>query len=230
MSVVLACSMHIDSHLFAIRRWMWSLEIVGEVLGRESVVVHITILSTWGKCEAIWRKVNCVHWTEMTVDLGQLLGEYYARQTDFEATCTLIGQSHISCVLTTAHKNVELLPVLWIMKGAHSNCATRFARIAIFAHFFKCFRMKQFCATISGGSEKHSVVMRQRDLVDFGLVNLNVFKYSTGANIDNLKLATLCSNVESFVKRSPCHACELMLLSWHNLLVVFWSVFWYTCC
>ena len=48
----------------------------------------------------------------MTMDLGELLIEYYATEADLEATCTFVGERDITSILSTSLEDVELLPLL----------------------------------------------------------------------------------------------------------------------
>ena len=106
------------------------------------MVMDVTIFSTAGEREAIWRKVDGVHGTEMTVDLRERLRENHTLQTNLEATGTLVGKCDISRVLPTAHEDVELLPLCGVVQWADGDGTARSIAKAVLTNLFKCFRVQ----------------------------------------------------------------------------------------
>lgn len=202
-----------------------SLEIVGEVLGREPVIVNVAVFSTRCESKAVWREADRVDRSEMTVNFRQLFSEYYAVETDFKAARTFIRQGHISCVLSARHQNMELLELLRIVEGAHCDCAARSSTKVVLADFLEGLRMQKFGAAISSGREKHCEVVGHGKLIDLVLVDLAVFKAASRIDIDDLQLSGLGGDVESLVEGTPDSAGELLTRGSLNLFKWFWSVF-----
>jgi len=64
-----------------------SFKSLSEILWWESVIVHITVLSTRRKGKSIRRKVCRMHRTEMAFNLHEFIAKNYVVDFHLEATC-----------------------------------------------------------------------------------------------------------------------------------------------
>ena len=174
------------------------------------MVVNVAVLTAGGEGEAVGRKVECMDGSEVAVDLGQLLREYYAVESDLEATCALVCQSHISCVLTAADQAVELLPFLRVVQWAYGHSAARSRTEIVLAHFLKRLGVEQFGAAVSGGRKEHGEVMGHGQLVNLARVDLTVLDGGAGPHVDDQNAACLGANIECLVEGTPDGASEFM--------------------
>ena len=85
----------------------------------------------------------------MTMDLGELLIEYYATEADLEATCTFVGERDITSILSTSLEDVELLPLLGVMEGADGDGTAGTSTEVVGANLFEGLGVKKLGNSIS---------------------------------------------------------------------------------
>lgn len=85
--------------------------------------------------------------------------------------------------------------------------------------------MEELGRAVARAGEQHSVIVGHCELVNFILVDLCVLQCRTGANINDLNLSSLCTDVECLVEWAPGRASELLARDRGDFLEHFWSVF-----
>lgn len=85
--------------------------------------------------------------------------------------------------------------------------------------------MEELGRAVARAGEQHSVIVGHCELVNFILVDLCVLQCRTGANINDLNLSSLCTDVECLVEWAPGRASELLARDRGDFFKHFWSVF-----
>ena len=166
------------------------------------MVVHITVLGTWGECEAIRGKACWVNRTEVTMHLNKFIPKNNIVNFHFKTTLRGICGCHILCILSTCHDHVELLILVTVKKRADC-CWTTWLSIVEFTDCFKCLWVNQLCVAVFWASHQHGIVVSQLEREDFSSVHAYFICKLIVNQVIKQYLSVVCCNNNWLVFWSP---------------------------